>query len=701
MTRQGVSLRWPAAATLLAGSALIPAALPSTARAQDIPAEDTAVVLDTIVVTAAGFQQNVAEAPATISVVPGEQLRQEMVRDLGDALRAVPGVVTAGNANEGEISIRGLPGTYTLILLDGVRQGTRDSRPNGSGGIEQNFMPPPEAIDRIEVLRGPASTLYGSDAVGGVINIITKKVSDVPTAGFSLGYTRQQHGDYGNTVQGTAYVSGPIIAERLGYQIWGQAQGRDEDSLLGGTQGRENYEVGGRLTFAPNAENTFRLDAGVTRLRNESTPGQTLAETDLLDGVRYNDRSYVRLSQQGDYAWGTTHLSLQRETGERTIYAGGVENLRSPEIVNYVLDGNTTVPLGAHRVTFGLQYIHNELTDQNPGLRDGVDRSFTSWQYSLFTEDEWQVTDRFALTAGLRMDHHEQYGSHFAPRLYGVYDVNEQVTLKGGVSTGYRTPDIRSISPGYAYTTGGGGCFYGPADELPAGINPCAVMVGNPDLKPETSVNYEAGILYDNLSNLTAGATVFYTELKDQVNSERVYNADGSFARWEEDPNYTLFRFYNLDEARIQGLELAATWAPVDGIDVLASYTYTDSEQKTGTYAGLPLSRTPKHAGTIRVNWTTPVEGLDAYAAGNYIGSQINAGARIGLNGAPVTRDGAIIARKYDGYFTADLGASYRISDTWTLNGAVYNLLDERKGPEDIDNVVTGRNFWLSLSATF
>lgn len=366
-----------------------------------------------------------------------------------------------------------------------------------------------------------------------------------------------------------------------------------------------------------------------------------------------------------------------------------------------MLDGNTTVPLGAHRVTVGLQYIKNELTDQNPGLRDGADHEFTSWQYSLFAEDEWQVTDSFALTGGLRMDHHEQYGSHFSPRLYGVYDVSEQVTLKGGVSTGFRTPDIRSISPGYAYTTGGASCFYGPEDELPEGRNPCAVMVGNPDLKPETSVNYEAGILYDNLSNLTAGATIFYTELKDQVNSERIYNADGSFARWDQDPNYTLFRFYNLDEARMQGLELAATWAPTDSIDVLASYTYTDSEQKTGTYAGLPLSRTPEHAGTLRVNWMTPVEGLDAYAAGNYIGSQINAGARVGSNGAPVTRDGAIIARKYDGYFTADLGASYRVSDTWTLNGAIYNVLDERKGPEDIDSVVTGRNFWLSLSATF
>lgn len=134
MMRLSASLRWPAATALLASSALTPAVFISAALAQEIPADDTAITLDTIVVTAAGFQQNVTEAPATISVVPGEQLRTEMVRDLTDALRSVPGVVTTGNANEGEISIRGLPGSYTLILLDGVRQGTRESRPNGSGG---------------------------------------------------------------------------------------------------------------------------------------------------------------------------------------------------------------------------------------------------------------------------------------------------------------------------------------------------------------------------------------------------------------------------------------------------------------------------------------------------------------------------------------------------------------------------------------
>lgn len=693
--RRQMALRGLLASTaiLAAGGALAQEAFPA-------PDADQTLMLDPLVVTASGNLQNVTDAPATISVVTGDQLRREMVRDLSDALRYVPGVTTIGNANEGEISIRGLPGTYTLILLDGVRQGTRESRPNGSGGMEQSFMPPPEAIERIEVLRGPASTLYGSDAVGGVINIITKPVSDVLTGGVSLGYTQQQHSEYGNGVQANAYVSGPLIADKLGFQLWGSVFARDEDEILNGTQARDNYEIGGRLSFTPNAENIFRLDAGVASLRNESNPGGTLDEISP-GGVQYNDRTYARLSHEGDYAWGTTFLSLQREEGERTNYSDGVENLRSPEIVNYVLDGNTTLALGDHLLTLGGQYINARLTDQNPGLRDGVDNEYSSWQYALFAEDEWQVTDRFALTAGLRMDNHEQYGDHYSPRLYGVYNYSETLTFKGGVATGYRTPDLRQIAPGYAYTTGGGGCFYGPADELPEGSSPCAVIEANPDLKPETSVNYEASVLYDNLSNLSGSATFFYTELKDQINNERVYDANGDFARWPQDPNYTLFRFYNLDAARIQGIELSGVWVATDTVNVVANYTYTDSEQKTGAYAGLPLTRTPEHVGSVKVDWAPPVEGLGTFLAGNYIGSQINAGLRIGDSGSPVYSGDEIVARKYDGYFTADIGANYQLTETVALNAAIYNLLDEQGMPDDINDVVEGRRFWLSLSATF
>jgi outer membrane receptor for ferrienterochelin and colicins len=692
--REGVSLRFVAG--LLASTALsAPVAI-----AQATAAATDSLVLDQLVVTASGFQQTVTDAPASISVIDGERLRNESFRDLGDAVRYTQGVTVTGTANEQDISIRGLPGAYTLILVDGVRQGTRDSRPNGSAGIEQMNIPPALMIDRIEVLRGPASTLYGSDAVGGVINIITRKVPDVPTGSISLSYTRQQHDKYGDDMQASAYVAGPLIQDRLGYQLWGTAYGRDEDEIIDGTQERGNYQLAGRLTFTPGAANTFMLDVGTDRLKQTSTPGKSTEDETV--SIRHNDRTYVRLSHEGAYDWGTTFLSAQREVGERTSFDRiEGEEPRSPRITNVVIDGRATVPLGDHTLSFGTQYAKNTLNDQNPGLRDEVDRDFSVWEGALYVEDEWWATDRLSLTGGLRMDYHSEYGDHYSPRLYAVYGLTDQITIKGGVSTGFRAPDIRQITPGYAYTTGGGGCFYGPEDALPDGSNPCGVILANPDLKPETSTNFEAAVLWDNLSDLSLGATLFYTELKNQVNNERVYNADGSFARWADDPNYTLFRQYNLDEARMQGVELTGTWDATETLRVTANYTFIDSEQKTGDYAGLPLNRTPKHAGSIRADWVTPVEGLSSFAAGNYIGEQINAGLRIGDAGSPIYRDGEVVAREYDGYFTADVGASYQLTEAVALNGAVYNVFDKQEAPDEVNDVVAGRRFWVGLTATF
>src|SRR5690606_30302594 len=168
-TDQGQRLtmrRW--CAVLLAGTAL---AAPGTPLAQE---QADTTVLEQVVVTAAGFEQSVKNAPASITVVTREELEKGSFRDLTDALREVQGVAVTGVANEKDIYIRGLPGSYTLILVDGKRQSTRDARPNGSAGYEQSFIPPLSAIERIEVVKGPMSSLYGSDAMGGVINIITR-----------------------------------------------------------------------------------------------------------------------------------------------------------------------------------------------------------------------------------------------------------------------------------------------------------------------------------------------------------------------------------------------------------------------------------------------------------------------------------------------------------------------------------------------
>ena len=113
--------------------------------------EPVALELNDVVVTAAGYAQSVEDAPASVTVIDGEELRRKSYRDLGDAVRDVEGVTVNGGANETDISIRGMPADYTLIMVDGKRQSARESRVNGNSGYEQSFVPPSAAIERIEV----------------------------------------------------------------------------------------------------------------------------------------------------------------------------------------------------------------------------------------------------------------------------------------------------------------------------------------------------------------------------------------------------------------------------------------------------------------------------------------------------------------------------------------------------------------------
>ncbi|MCD8512055.1 MAG: TonB-dependent receptor plug domain-containing protein [Nitrincola sp.] len=145
-------------------------------------ANDASVRLDDLVISASVFEQKITDAPASISVVSREELEQKNFSNLAEALRTVEGVDVLGNTGKTgglNISIRGMPSEYTLILIDGRRQGAAGNiTPNGFGEMSTSFIPPVSAIERIEVIRGPMSTLYGSDAIGGVVNIITRKVGD-------------------------------------------------------------------------------------------------------------------------------------------------------------------------------------------------------------------------------------------------------------------------------------------------------------------------------------------------------------------------------------------------------------------------------------------------------------------------------------------------------------------------------------------
>ncbi|PTE21060.1 TonB-dependent receptor [Cereibacter changlensis JA139] len=683
-----------AVALTLPAAGLVPSAL----RAQDI-------LLDGIVLTATGFEQNIADAPASISVITAEDLERGAFRDLTDALREVQGVTATGVANERDIQIRGLPGAYTLILVDGRRQGTRESRPNGSAGYEQSFIPPLSAIERIEVVRGPMSSLYGSDAMGGVINIITRKADSVWSGSVTVEGTAQDSSRYGDSGQLSFNIGGPLVKDRLSLQLWGRALDRAEDYRLGGIQGSEETNIAGRLVFTPTEDHEFRLEAGRTEIETETSAGRTLAAT-AADSGRDLSQEYWSIGHSGTWGNAKTDLSFQQERGTRESYSydagldSMVRNDRVPRVKNSVLEGKLTLPLslrGEHTLVTGFQHQSAEVTDRG---HTAVDQKLGVDQWALFAEDEWKITDSFALTGGLRYDHHESYGGHISPRLYAVWHGTEQLTLKGGVSTGFRAPDVRQVAEGYYLPTQQG-----------AGL-----IAANPDLEPEESTSFELSALWDNQSNLTLGATAFHTDFRKKLSNmntgtlidpdtgdviDPLGGAACNAAALGPYPGYScLWRSFNIDDAVIRGIELTASWEATPDIRLRGSYTYTDSEQKTGSYAGFPLTRTPEHLASLRLDWSTPHDPLDLWATATYHGSEINAGARIGSNGSPVTINGQA-GRKYAAYSTLDIGGSYEVTDRVTLNSAIYNLTDRRVEAADSNTVAEGRRLWVGVTTSF
>lgn len=174
------------------------------------------------------------DAAASISVISQEELSKQNYTDLASALSDVEGLdvrSTTGKTGGLDISIRGMSSSYTLILIDGIRQnGTSDVTPNGFGAMNTSFMPPLSAIERIEVIRGPMSTLYGSDAIGGVVNIITKNSKEW-SGSATLEHNFQEDTDYGDSSKLSFFSSGSLIEDKLGMSVRGNIFRREASHI--------------------------------------------------------------------------------------------------------------------------------------------------------------------------------------------------------------------------------------------------------------------------------------------------------------------------------------------------------------------------------------------------------------------------------------------------------------------------------------
>lgn len=620
---------------------------------------------ETLVVTAAGFEQSVQNAPASISVISREELESRYYRDVTDALRGVPGVMVTGGGDKTDISIRGMGSNYTLILVDGRRQSSRQTRPNSDGpGIEQGWLPPLQSIERIEVIRGTMSTLYGSDAIGGVINIITRKEQKSWSGNVQLSTVIQENRQSGDEQSANFFVTGPLT-DALSLQVYGQTTQRDEDNIEYGYGDKSLRNLTTKLNYQLNELHTVQFEAGVSAQDRTNHVGKSAQATGCRRACSDNENEYRRthfsLAHQGD--WGSVGYSdtyLQYEENKNKS--------REMTIENTVFKTSWVVPLDSHTTTFGLEGSHAKLEDfTSNSISDRTEISNSQW--AAFIEDEWALLESFSLTFGGRFDYDQHYGSHFSPRAYGVWNIDPSWTFKGGVSTGFRAPQLREITANWGQVSRGGNIY------------------GNPDLEPEKSVNKELSLLYFSPSGVHASLTVFHNDFKDKITRVACPTdvcTDG-YNDWGNAPTYRV----NVDKAETYGSEATLELPVAQDIDFKASYTYTHSEQKSGEFKGNPLLQLPKHLVSADLSWQT-TELLNSWTKVTYHGKEMKP------EGGASNSD--LIAPDYT---FVDMGVSYSLTPTATVKAAVYNLFDKEVGYEKYGYVEDGRRYWLGLDVAF
>lgn len=736
-THQGYPLKALTAAILLASTSV--AGLAHSAQQEN---------LSTLVVTASGFEQDVTQAPASISVVTREDLERRQVTSLADALAGIEGVdVRPLDARDGKtgnqsIQLRGLPREYTLVLIDGVRQNPAATvAPNSFGDSASVFIPPVAAIERIEIIRGPMSTLYGSDALGGVVNIITRQPSEDWSGSLSVDNRFHTDERFGGESTAEGYIAGSLIDNTLNVQAYGrfferaesrvQIPGIDyyDDARLYDTRsmgqnptGANADTVGIRFTYTPLVDQTFSLSYDRARQTYNNDRGQlgTLyrntndgpCDPEQLNNFcqGYSDelgfeRDQVTLHHEGHFQLGTWASSITHDriaTTGRTIRADQFDDAsqngspRKLEVETLIVNSKFALPLGDHLVTVGGQYLDPEFTD---GM---MPSSISSSRYSLFVEDEWSVLPTLTLTGGVRYEDDDTVGSEVTPRLYAVWNTTDEVTLKGGVSQGFRTPFLEQTHDGVIGFGDGGS----------------TELFGNPDLSAEKSTNAEVSIVYDNYQDLLLQATYFFTRLEDKIESGTGANTG------------TL----NIGEAEIQGVELSARYRFMEDFTLRANYTYLDSEvtktqldtgeddQRIASKKGDPLVSTPDHLLNVALDWQA-TESLLAYAGAEYRSDAFrprnfhepqNGGGAQGRT-SDDRRDSNAVLGDFKGYTLVHLGARYQVNEMLSVNGRIDNLLDkdfvdykeyttwgnDTAYSNRYNSILPGRNLWLSVNVDF
>jgi vitamin B12 transporter len=594
--------------------------------------------LEKIIVTATKTESYQATVGTSCTVITAKDLEKTGKRTVQEVLRNVPGVSVMQNGAFGgsaSVYLRGAKPGYTLVLIDGIEV----NDPMSSDRSFNFAHLTTDNIERIEVVHGPQSTLYGSDALGGAINIITKKGKGKPKWEISSEAGSQ------NTFKENMGLSGST--EKLNYSI--SASRLDSGGIskaVGGCEkdGYENTSISSKIGYRVFGNSELNL---VLRF--------TDTETDLDDGSYEDDPNRTdwwrnlatKLSfKQALNSWWDHNLSFsyndvrRKERDEKDSIDTTEDNQSWFKGDNKKFEWQHNFsPLNWDTFTGGFEYEEERGSSYN---RSGVtikkvDRK-TMDNTGFYFQNQFKLWEKLFITPGLRVDDHELFGRETTYKISTAYIISQTGTrLKGNWGTGFKAPSLYQL--------------YHPS-------------YGDPNLKPDESKSYDFGFEQSLLENkVSFGLTYFHNDFKNMI-------------EWDSGTS----KYRNIGRAETKGFEIGAKLLPIQDLTIGANFSYLDTKDKE---TGLELLRRPKRQVNLDINWRFLEKGnlnLDI----NYVGS---------------CKAYGYISQK--DYATVNLFSSYDITDKFQIFGRIENLFDNRAYEEVRGYATPGRSFYAGCKVTF
>lgn len=610
--------------------------------------------MERIVVTATQTKHSELSAPASVSVINRAELDALVIDDLASAVRYLQGVNISEGTSYGrnEISLRGLDSDYTLILINGRRINSREALTSSYGNDFDLSSIPMSAIERIEVVRGPMSSLYGSEALGGVINVILRQPTDDWQTSVGVQYDTPTKGDGGDTTKYNFYTSGALIKDKLLANLIVDSSKRDAwrsdlKPKLDALEDRDEISAIANLQWLIDSNQDLQFDLSYADDERESDWNNYGA---ILTNYQQAERISSGLTHNGHWNWGDTRLRYYYENVEVTDNSALIAEIGNITQTNHNLDGQSTVLLGDHMLTGGAEYRWTKLENSRNVLGDGV---LDDNQSALYLQDEFNLGE-LNITLGGRVDHHDVYGTEFSPRLYLVYNLSSEWVIKGGGGKAFKAPNMSQSQADYIISSCRGSC----------------TLAGNPELEPETSVNYELSTQYQT-TDIGGSITYFHNDVENKIITET----------WNRVPGAVL-TYQNVNEAKITGWELQAWYDLTDDLSLSGNYSKTDAKDKQN---GTPFTLTPEDSYNIKLQWQA-LDGLSTFVAYHYTGEQY---LRTNV--------------KSDGYGSLDIGANYQINPMFRLKLGVTNLTDSERddAATDLDYIQKSRSVYAGITASF